>query len=331
MIKKILLLLLSFGIGVALDFSDRCSTPCEISLGPGSLISSSTIDATTGPTLDVDLMRCDAGDNALFDTTNGGVFFTIEGTDAVMQASACSEEQDFQNRLSIFGSCEPHSCIISASANKEASNYTNDCSHGNSSIVEWQSKVGESYSIFVHDERATKSGRFKLGIKELLPDNGSCETAIDLVDSETVMGTTAGSSFAAIKSCESNITMSAEGVWYRIPADPSAGEKEVVVSVCSREPFEFSVFSDGDCNDLSCVETAPTSSVSKLCSDGTLESRVSWIDTEGSAYNLLLHAPSGALFRMAYARDPPYISSGAKSVTNLGWSAVFLLATLATL
>lgn len=303
-------------IAWAAEFSERCDQNSFSLTVNGGAVYASTLDSSLEGGLGVSLMTC-GPDNELFDTSNAGLFYTVDGTDARMIVSSCSDQTDFRNRVSVFSTCDSGTCLNSATENKE-SNFTSTCPHANASVVDFQSIVGETYSIFVQDEHQGKSGNFWLSVEEIHPENGSCQTALQLEANETVAGTTAGADVASALSCNGT-SPNGPGIWFRIPADVDEGdEKQAVFVACSRQKFDFLVYTDGECDELACAEIEPEEDRETFCEDGSPQSRVSWVATKGEAYYVHMFAEQGAQFRLAFAhpgRANIDISGGINRVT----------------
>jgi hypothetical protein len=319
-------------IAVATEFPERCNQNNGPLTANGVAVYASTLDSNFEQDLEVKLMTC-GPDNELFDTNNAGVFYSVDGTDARMLVSSCSEQADFRNRVSVFSTCDSGTCLNSATENKESNVTSFTCPHANASFIEFQSTAGETYSIFVQDEHAGESGNFWLDLEEIQPENGSCQTALELEMDETVVGTTAGANIVAVEPCNGT-SPDGPGTWFRIPAEDDdgddSGDEQLVFVACSRQQFNFLVYSDGGCDGLTCAETETQTDEEKFCEDGSTQSRVSWIATKAEAYYVHMYAEEGAQFRLAFARlgarnDQDDISGEIIRTVNFGWILALFL------
>eukprot|EP00980_Cylindrotheca_fusiformis_P003613 scaffold812_cov124-Cylindrotheca_fusiformis.AAC.5 len=323
------------------EFSQRCSQSNGGALtvnGDAVYASTTTDDGSDvgGDGISVNLITCGGsdGDDELFDVNNLGVFYTVEGTDARLRVSACSNQTDFQNRVSVFSSCDSDSCLNSAaSENHQDSNVADICPNANASIVEFQSTLGETYNILVQNENAGQSGNFSLAVEEMQPENVVCQQAMELEMDKTIAGTTAGVgvSSSSVESCNQNNTNSSSssssttigpGVWFYIPAESSDnsgddnGNYQIIVGTCSMQRMNFWVYNaDAGCDEeLTCVEVEPQVDGNYSCEDGSPQSLVTWFSTKEEGYYVYMFGEEGTQFRIVFTRS--LLSNGDSGVTK---------------
>lgn len=299
-IPYLLSLFCAIGQGYSDTFTDRCNQKIgTIVPGAGSVFGN-TMDANTTFSLDLKLIPC-GPTNEFFDLSNAGVFYKMIGTGAKVRITTCSTQAQFISRASVFKSCDSSSCVDSAAETKlEGGSNTTCFDEESKAILEFESEAGVEYSLFVQDDQAGISGGFAMWVHELPPDNAFCNTPPVLEMDKTYKGYTGGSVTDENAPACNGTSSNGPGVWFGIPAEMD-DETEVVMVTCSKEPFDFLVYAEGGCSELSCVDVKPKREA-KLCDDGTIESRVEWIPTKGQSYYVHMFGEEGANFRMAFGR-----------------------------
>ena len=213
-----------------------------------------------------------------------GVWYEFKGTGKTMVASTCHESTNFGAMVSVFWKgCDDRRCVDSVG-------YSCGGQY-QQSMVSWQSKLGESYHVFVHGSYMVDTGEFDLSIGEP-PSNEVCGSAMGplFVDGPTVFGSTHYASIRydlgscnAVTNKNDSTTSSSRGVWYYMEA---ARTETITASACSAYTnfeAELYVFT-GDCSSRQCVQTSSIV-VSDTC--GAL-STVSWDARAGVKYLILL-------------------------------------------
>lgn len=281
------------------DFTNRCNQKIRTIVPGAGTVFGNTRDANSTDNLQLKLIPC-GPTNEFFDLSNAGVFYEMEGTGAKIRITTCSTQAEFISRVSVFSSCSSDSCIESAAETKVTGGSNVTCFDDETkAILEFQSVAGVMYSLFVQDDTAGISGDFAMTVEELPPDNAFCSSPPVLEIGKTYTGTTGGS-VPSINAPTCNGTSSdGPGVWFAIPKEME--ESNIAMVVCSKQPFDFLVFSGGSCGALSCVDAKPKGDA-KLCDDGTFESRVEWSATKGESHYVHMFGSKGAQYRFAYGR-----------------------------
>ncbi|CAJ1950524.1 unnamed protein product [Cylindrotheca closterium] len=280
------------------------------------------MDANTTFNLDLKLIPC-GPTNEFFDLSNAGIFYTMIGTGAKMRITSCSTEAQFISRVSVFTSCDSNSCVDSAAETKVEGGSNTTCFDDESkAVLEFQSVAGVEYSLFVQDDTAGISGDFAMFVDELPPENAFCNSPPVLEMDKTYTGTTGGSVTSTTAPACNGTSPDGPGVWFAIPGEMD--DTEVVMVVCSEQPFSFLVYSSS-CSDLSCVDVKPKVEEARLCGDGSIESRVAWIPNKGESYYVHMFGDDGANFRLAFGR--PLMRNDSSSGSISGKIAGGLVAT----
>lgn len=281
------------------DFTDRCNKKIgTIVPGTGSIFGN-TLDANSTFNLDLKLIPC-GPTNEFFDLSNAGVFYSMMGTGAKIRITSCSTQAQFLSRVSAFTSCDSSSCVDSAAETKVEGGSNNTCFDEElKAVLEFQSVAGVEYSLFVQDDNAGISGDFAMFVEELPPDNAFCTNSAPMLDiDKTYTGTTGGSVPSTTAPACNGTSSDGPGVWFAIPGEMD--DTQVVVVACSEQAFDFLVYSKG-CGALYCVDLMSKGD-SRLCEDGSIESRVEWIPNKGESYYVHMFGDQGANFRMAFGR-----------------------------
>lgn len=128
---------------------------CPEALGPLSLDGSPVFGSTAGATPDSTAPFC------LSAITANGVWYFLEGTGSVLQASLC-EAASYDTRISIYsGDCtagDDLSGLICVASNDDF------C--GSQSLATWESQLGVTYFVLVHGYLQS-AGNFMLSVNAL--------------------------------------------------------------------------------------------------------------------------------------------------------------------
>jgi hypothetical protein len=222
-------------LGLENDICDSALGPLSINGGP---VFGSTLQATT-----------DGGDNlACFDTGTAvggpGVWYTVLGTDVLLEASTCSEQTTFDTQISVYkgSSCSSLSCVA---AND------NVAACGEQSSVTWFAESNQLYYLLIH---GFELGDFALVVTEV--ENDSClasQSVLLLGDPKTVVGVNAvGETF--FDPCIGSLVSDQLGSWWSI----SGTGDTVSVNACgsdgsSGRPSFVSVYTrNQNCSSLTC-------------------------------------------------------------------------------
>lgn len=215
-----------------------------------------------------------------------GIWYHINGTGAVFQASTCLGETNHKTRIHIYsGDCNGLTCIDSGGGNNAL------CDNDKGSVVNFQTEMGADYYILV-TSRENDIGQFGLEVKEIMPsDNNECDTAIILEDSP-VLGSTLEATVDFYPGDYCGTPLDNPGVWYEIEGT-GGGMK---IGTCQEEVFDssISVFK-GACNRLECV--AGSSATDPSCT-GVPGAAVSFLSEANTKYLVYVHGKSGSLTTM---------------------------------
>ncbi|KAG7346726.1 hypothetical protein IV203_005795 [Nitzschia inconspicua] len=287
-------------------------------------VSSTTTGGTMADPLEISFRQCGG---QTFDAGTPGVWFTIDGTGAMLKATTCQSETNNDNggaestesssshRISVHNGEDCDSLICLDSGLEQDS----DCTIAGSSFVEWQSVVGQQYYILVHDPSVSQSGGdFVLTVKDITapPVNDLCENAAALVESVTMGGTTLGATETSLLlECTSNMEEAptsrvdpSVGVWYTIPASENEEMNKTSIFLCSESAgLSLAVFSGNSCGEttsgISCVESTATDNFEFQCGSETeIASSVSFNVTAGEEYLVLVYGARNAAFGVSFVR-----------------------------
>eukprot|EP00339_Tiarina_fusa_P025641 CAMPEP_0117006476 /NCGR_PEP_ID=MMETSP0472-20121206/6692_1 /TAXON_ID=693140 ORGANISM="Tiarina fusus, Strain LIS" /NCGR_SAMPLE_ID=MMETSP0472 /ASSEMBLY_ACC=CAM_ASM_000603 /LENGTH=1162 /DNA_ID=CAMNT_0004707955 /DNA_START=30 /DNA_END=3516 /DNA_ORIENTATION=+ len=199
--------------------------------------------------------------------TAPGIWFTVQGTGRILEASTCTEGTTLDTEVSVFqGSCDELECVAGSGQNLAC---------GDDGTVSWHSELDRNYLVFVSGH-ASRTGDFWLKIDQLEMGRGSvCVSPQHVAPSSFTSGTTDGA--LEVASCGS--IEGTKGIWHEFQGTGHS----VSASVCSPDTnfdARISLFS-GSCGDLECMgQTTATCS-----DDGTIE----WIAAADTPYYLLVH------------------------------------------
>jgi hypothetical protein len=172
--------------------------------------------------------------------TSGGVWYTFQGTGAVITASLCGS--NFDTMIGIFtGSCGNFTCVAG-----------NDDSCGLGSVVSWQSVQGTLYHIYVTGYGSSFGGDIELAISCSFPPNDDC--------ANTVGGSLGANSTLSFAGTSTGATMTGVEVYFGVPVawesfTLTACVQSLTINWCGSEPartnmlpglyYNCPTFSDG--------------------------------------------------------------------------------------
>lgn len=324
-----------------------CVNATSVTLGETVVSTTTGISSPTGD-LDVSLLQCGG---QTFDRGTPGVWFAVEGTGALVQATTCSETVTASSsplhRITVFNGddCNTLLCLDSGLEQNL------DCAFPGGSTVKWQSVPGEPNYILVHDPSATASGgNFEFLLKDVTPPpvNDQCDTAVELVEGVTTGGTTLGATASsaddALVECgnlldidttapTSRIPQSV-GVWYRIPASEVLEDDKDMLSVfvCSdKEGLELAVFSGSSCGETACVETSISEKFDLNCGTEFVPVLVSFNATIGEAYYVYIYGVDNVVFGVELARTNGEVLANGSGTNDPPSAAAVAVGTMRTL
>jgi hypothetical protein len=204
---------------------------------------------------------------------SGGVWYTVMGTGALLQATTC-ESANFDTVISVYtGNCGALTCVAS-----------DDDGCGFTSQVNFQSVPGTVYRIFVHGN--TKSPNEDTGVFTLRlttpPANDECPFASVISTLPTVvMGSTefAGQDLGQLPNCNVLEFSVAPGVWYSFTSTGGS----IKLTLCnSSYDTQVAVYEGNDCGSLTCV-----GSNNNNCD--SVQSRMTFPTQSGKVYWVLVY------------------------------------------
>jgi hypothetical protein len=203
------------------------------------------------------------------------VWYFFDGSDDVLEATACSSEFSYFSMVVLQGNCTDSYCITSVYTEVEA------CAS-----VQFQSVIGETYRIIFQTSPDSGSGNFTLSLNSSSssvqgPENDLCSNAqlIDPSRNATIVGSTADS-IQDEDNCLGQST--SRDLWYQVVGNGNG----ILANLCSQETdfdSQLSVYSstDGSCSSLEYVVTNDDS-----CG---LASQVWWLAEEDTVYFIRVH------------------------------------------
>ncbi|VEU37774.1 unnamed protein product [Pseudo-nitzschia multistriata] len=209
--------------------------------------------------------------------TAPGVWFSVEGTGDVLEASTCGSSLDLDTQISVFGNgCDSLKCIAGTGQNHPC---------GENGSVTWKSELSEIYHVYVSG-RSGRVGDFILNINDVpVADGLSCDGSFLLEgDSGSIQSNTTYAPLALIEGCSG--TYDVQGVWHKIIGTGMT----MTFSVCNGgTDFDarISMFT-GSCNGLTC--TAQTES---RCGEND---KIMITTHVGETYYLFVHGSTGSSF-----------------------------------
>lgn len=261
--------------------NQRCVNASQIS--PGAFVVASTAGLSTVNTgsSDLDLLRC--GEDGIFSVDSPGLwYFYREQAIRDLQASTCSNDTNFANRITVFyledGSCASRQCIASSAEDQE------NCDFGNGTSVRFSTTPG-LYAIYVHGEDSEAVGTFGLSFLDdsAPPDGSSCEAALKLSHNGTIQGTTVGAEYHEGLICDKCIEggPSNPGLYFRIPAVSSDMGISISLAGANDRLFDAKVYT-GPCGEFECKMVKTTIKDNELTA--------SWLAEEGESFYVYVSA-----------------------------------------
>ena len=202
--------------------------------------------------------------------TAPGVWFSVEGTGGILEASTCGSLTDLDTQVSVFGGdCDSLECIGGTGQ---------DYPCGDNGSVSWKTEIEKIYHIYVSG-RSSRVGDFVLNINDIpMLDGYTCDGSLLLEnESISVQSNTTIAPSEPIALCDG--TRAVRGIWHSFVGTGKA----MNISVCNDETdfnARISIFTGSSCEGLSCV--AHTNS---RCGDLLITTHVQ------VTYYILVHGP----------------------------------------
>ncbi|MEZ4684865.1 MAG: hypothetical protein R3B47_02020 [Bacteroidia bacterium] len=197
---------------------------------------------------------------------SGGVWYVYHGDGDAVTFATCGS--DYDTKLSVYqafpGNCGFLFCVAGGD---------DEC--GDDAQVSVNTSTGSDYYILVHGAGAGARGLYTL-LATKGANNDDCSGAIAVSCGSVVTGTTIGANTEVVPFCVESYTVG--GVWYKIQGTGDPIVAELCGSAYDTKLFVY----DGSCNfaALNCV-------LGNDLSCG-LQSRVSWLSTNGTEYYILV-------------------------------------------
>jgi hypothetical protein len=213
-----------------------------------------------------------------FDPSTPDVWYFVDGTGDVLQATACSSEVSFFYMTVLQGTCIESQCIATAYSDTET------CA-----TVLFQSDAGETYHILFQAFSESDAGVFSLSVNTSSvkgPENDLCSSAepIDLSLNTTIFGSTTDAIQDVYEDACSWQSTSRD-LWYQVVGNGVG----MLASLCSPETdfdTQLSIYSsindDGSCSALECVATND-----EAC--GGSASQLWWPTVQDKVYFIRVH------------------------------------------
>jgi hypothetical protein len=172
--------------------NDNCTGATQL-YADGTVTYGSTLQATYTPSEIAPTCMADGP----VTHSHPGVWYKVLGTGTRLTASLCSEETEFDTKISVFeGSCGELECV-----------FANDEWCGYQSSVYWESTAGTMYYILVHGSAGgmlASMGDFGLAVFEFIPSvNDYCPDARKVEPGSVTRGTTStASADDDVESCD---------------------------------------------------------------------------------------------------------------------------------
>lgn len=263
---------------------------CEAALG--MQLDTLEIGSTIGAANQTIAMGCNGG---LTGNVGPGVWFSVEGTGTVLEATTCvgypstlEIEADFDSIVHVFAgsSCGDLECIAANDDDMDTCRAL--------SAVRWLSESGRKYYILV-SEYNTRVGNFALITRRY---NDHCEDAVGPLELGSVTyGSTANATLDGIEACGGAPASSHGGVWYKVIG---TGGLLFATTCTGLRNFNGDFNSEitllsGSCGNLVCIDGNMDGTVN--C--GT-EAEIIWQSLKGVEYYILVHGEI----------DPPFDIGG---------------------
>ncbi len=251
----------------------------SIPIAPGNCSSTSTLAVGGVVTLGSTVFGSPAELGDCSSSGAKGVWYDVEGTGSVFEASTCNPGTNYSTSLTILsGVCGEQECVATK---------TITCD-GQRSMAYWETLPGQKYSVYIEGQTQVDVGRFALSIKEgsLGAENDYCGSAEPL----TVPSTTYGSTEYATEDDDyarmCGNEAAAPGVWYSIVGKG----RPITASLCgagTQYDTQIHVFAGSNCRQMACMS---------FNEDGCgVKSAISWDAIEGQLYFVLVSGFSNAV------------------------------------
>jgi hypothetical protein len=247
--------------------NDFCQVASNVAIGGGEVVGS-TVGASGGS----------ISNECYFDPSTPDVWYFVDGTGDVLQATACSSEFTQFTMSVLQGTCTENHCIANAISNTEL------CM-----TVRFQSVIGETYFILFQALPESDTGTFSVSVNTSTvegPENDLCSDA-ELVD-PTRNVTIFGSTTEAITDFYEDVCWGAStsrDLWYKVVGN-GAG---MLASLCNPQTdfdSKLSIYSssneNGSCSTLDCVASSDDA-----C--GGSGSQVWWLTEPDKIYLIRVH------------------------------------------
>ncbi len=239
--------------------NDECVT--AIAVACGQTVSGSTSQA-----------QPDEATNCGTSVGAPGVWYVLQGTDAMVTATTCPNNT-YDTKLNVYvGNCGTITCVAG-----------NDDIAGGvlCSSVSFAAPNGQTFYILVQGYNGAV-GSFDLAITCEPLNEDVCEGALPISCGETVQGTTTGANEDLAPECGTSI--SSAGVWYTFTGSGA----QVTLTTCPDNTYDtkLNVYS-GTCTALECVAGNDDIAGGVYCSS------VTFLSTVGTTYHVLVQGYDG--------------------------------------
>lgn len=246
--------------------------------GSDTCVNATTVESTGESTLGSTVGANPASLGTCPNSGAAGVWYLVQGTGGMLEASTCNTGTNYSTGITILGGeCGNFHCI-------ETTTVTCD---GERTIAYWNTTFGHSYSVYVHGQEETDTGRFLLTVEsgDLHVSNDFCGTAEELQIPSTTVGSTVLASDNDAKDLCGNAA-TAPGVWYTVVGEGGM----LTASLCSQQTqydSQIYIFSGESCGEMSCITFNDDACGSR--------SRVSWETEVNVRYYILVSGFNNAV------------------------------------
>jgi hypothetical protein len=249
--------------GAENDFCQRASSV----MIDGGEVAVTTVDASGGS----------PSTECYIDPSIPDVWYSVDGTGDVLEATACSSEFYYFTMALFQGSCTELNCVGTASSDRCAT-------------LRFQSVIGETYRILFQSFAESGTGILSLSVNTSsveAPNNDLCSNAelIDPSSNITIFGSTTDALQDIYEEDACWGVSTGRDVWYKVVGN-SAG---MLASLCNPETdfdSQLSIYSSSDedesCSTLECVTTNDDA-----C--GGSGSQVWWLTEQDRVYLIRVH------------------------------------------
>ena len=239
--------------------NDECVTAISVTCGQ-------TVSGSTSLALPDEATNCGTSVGA------PGVWYVLQGTDAMVTATTCPDNT-YDTKLNVYvGNCGTITCVAG-----------NDDIAGGvlCSSVSFAAPIGQTFYILVQGYNGAV-GAFDLAITCEPLNEDVCQGALPIACGGTVQGTTTGANEDLAPECGTSI--SSAGVWYTFPGTGG----QMTLSTCPNNTYDtkLNVYS-GDCTELECVAGNDDITGGVLCSS------VTFLSALGTSYHVLVQGYDG--------------------------------------